>query len=429
MSERRIGLWGAVATLVGYVIGASIFVLPAELLPSLGSGIVLAYLLAAIPAVFTCVAGAVIGNVFPVSGATVVAVREVLGPRIAFVVAWLLLWASALGTALVAWGFADYAAFVFPGLDARATALGVVLAFVLLNLTPTTVAVAVQGAMVIAFAVVISGFATGGLMMGDWSAVAAPPDGMTPVLEGAVAAYFSYAGLQVVIDIGGEIRDPGRTIPRALAVAFGLVLLLYGTFTLAVVLLAGGAATEAGASALIARIASTRFGSWAGTAIVASALLAAATSIHGIVLTQARDLQALATTGPLPRRLASAPHGIPRPAVLTLGAMALAATALGASVRDYAVLTALCLMGVQGVLGLTVVRIPHRVAAAWARSAFRPAPGVLAFFGWGLVVVSGLFFVIGASQSMANLGWFGGLALAGAAIATRDRTYGPGEVS
>ena len=66
MHERRIGLWGAVATLVGYVIGASIFVLPAQLLPSTGAGVILSYLVAAIPAIFTCVAGAVVGNAFPV---------------------------------------------------------------------------------------------------------------------------------------------------------------------------------------------------------------------------------------------------------------------------------------------------------------------------------------------------------------------------
>ena len=156
MTERRIGTWGAVVTLIGYVIGASIFVLPAQLLPSLGSGIVAAYLVAALPAVFTCLAGAVIGNAFPVSGATYVAVRDTVGVRAAFVMAWLLLWAAALGTALVAYGLADYAAFVWPGVDARMVALASVAAFVLVNLTPVSVTVGVQGAMVVGFALVMT---------------------------------------------------------------------------------------------------------------------------------------------------------------------------------------------------------------------------------------------------------------------------------
>lgn len=411
--SRHVGFWGAVGTLVGYVIGASIFVLPAQLLPSLGSGLVLAYALAAVPAIFTCAVGAVIGNAFPVSGATYQAVRDVLGERTAFVVAWLLLWAAALGTALVAYGLADYAAYLLPGIDARACALVVTALFALVNLTPASVTVGVQGAMVLGFAFVIAGFTAGGLLSGEWSAMQHPvAGGWSGVVGGAAAAYFSYAGLQVLIDIGGDIREPGRTIPRAMLTSFLVVLLLYGGFTTAVVMLANGGG-DATAPALVGRLAAEHFGAWAGQAIVWSALLAAATSINGIFFTQARDLQALAADGRLPAALAAAPGGIPRAAVLSLAAMALAATAMGGTVRDYAVLTALCLMVIQGVLGLTAMRIPARVPDAWSRSEFRPGPRLLNVIGWGLVVVSLLFFIAGASQDLGNLSWFAGLLVVG----------------
>jgi APA family basic amino acid/polyamine antiporter len=425
MSERRIGMWGAVATLVGYVIGASIFVLPAQLLPTLGAGVILAYVVAAVPAVFTCLAGAVIGNTFPVSGASFVAVRDTLGRQAAVVVGWLLIWAAAIGTALVAHGLADYAAFVWPGIDTRVAALGAVAAFMLVNLTPASVTVGVQGAMVLGFAVVIAAFAAAGLGRGEWASLAAMERADTgELLGGAVAAYFSYAGLQVLIDIGGEVRDPGRTIPRALALSFAIVLLLYVGFITALVLLAGAQGTDLLAPALIGRVAEQAFGGWAGQAIVWSALLAAATSINGILFTQARDLQALAADGCLPRGLAATTNGVPRPAVLALGGMALFATAFGASVRDYAVLTALCLMAIQGALGLVVLRIPSRAAAAWSGSAFRPSGGAMAMIGWGLVVVSGLFFLVGATQSTGNLAWFAGLLASGMVVARRRPTGG-----
>ena len=428
MSERRIGTWGAVATLVGYVIGASIFVLPAQLLPALGPGVVVAYVLAALPAVFTCMAGAVIGNAFPVSGATYVAVRDTLGGRAAFVVAWLLLWAAAIGTALVAYGLADYAAFLWPGINARLVALGAVVAFTLVNLTPVSVTVGVQAVMVAGFAVVIAAFAAGGLTVGDWSQLQGF-GGLEAggLLGGAVAAYFSYAGLQVLIDIGGEVRDPGRTIPRALALSFGVVLVLYVAFILAVVLLSGAPGTDVEAPALIGRIAEQQFGRWAGQAIVWSALLAAATSINGILFTQARDVQALAMDGRFPRALASSEAGIPRLAVLTLGGLSLVTTAFGASVRDYAILTALCLMVIQGALGLVVLRIPSRASDAWARSAFRPSGRAMAITGWGLVLVSGLFFVVGAMQSRSNLAWFLVLLVGGHVAAGRTPNGGQDE--
>ena len=401
MSERRIGLWGAVATLVGYVIGASIFVLPAELLPSAGAGVLVAYLLAAVPAVFTCVCGAVIANVFPVSGASYVSVRETLSPRVAFHTAWAITCAASLGAALVAWGLADYAAWFWPTVPPMAIALTSVVVFVLLNLTPVTVTVAAQGAMVVLFALVIAAFAVGGLLRGNWALATPLVPSSGAVLGGAVAAYFSYAGLQVLIDIGGEIRDPGRTIPRALALSFATVLLLYLGFVLAVVVLSGNG-TDAQASALVGRIAERTFGAGFARAIVVSALLAAATSINGIFFTQARDVHALARDGRLPRVLAGTTNGIPRAAVLALGVVALAATAVGASVRSYAVLTAMCMMAVQAVLGLSALRAPVAAPAAWATSQFRPGPGTLRFFGWGLVVVSTLFFVLGASQSALN---------------------------
>ena len=403
MSERRIGLWGAVATLVGYVIGASIFVLPAELLPTAGAGVILSYAIAAIPAVFTCVAGAVIGNAFPVSGASYVGVRETVSPLAAFLTAWLIICAAALGTALVAYGFVDYVSYFWPAVSVRWCALGVVVAFVALNLTPVSVTVAAQGAMVVLFVVVLTAFAVGGLTTGDWSRAAdLMPTGPAPVLAGAVAAYFSYAGLQVLIDIGGEIRDPGRNIPRTLAISFALVLALYVFFVLAIVLLADGQ-TSPSATALVGRLAEQHFGTAFAQAIVVSALLAAATSINGILFTQARDVRALAEDGRLPHVLAAASSGIPRAAVLALGGLALAATAAGASIRDYAVLVALCMMLVQAVLGVAVLKIPTRARDAWEQSAFRPSPRVLQFFGWGLIIVSVAFFIMATLQSPASL--------------------------
>ena len=403
MSERRIGLWGAVATLVGYVIGASIFVLPAELLPTAGAGVILSYAIAAIPAVFTCVAGAVIGNAFPVSGASYVGVRETVSPLAAFLTAWLIICAAALGTALVAYGFVDYVSYFWPAVSVRWCALGVVVAFVALNLTPVSVTVAAQGAMVVLFVVVLTAFAVGGLTTGDWSRAAdLMPTGPAPVLAGAVAAYFSYAGLQVLIDIGGEIRDPGRNIPRTLAISFALVLALYVFFVLAIVLLADGQ-TSPSATALVGRLAEQHFGTAFAQAIVVSALLAAATSINGILFTQARDVRALAEDGRLPHVLAAASSGIPRAAVLALGGLALAATAAGASIRDYAVLVALCMMLVQAVLGVAVLKIPTRAGDAWEQSAFHPSPRVLQFFGWGLIIVSVAFFIMATLQSPASL--------------------------
>ncbi len=106
--ERKIGLAGAVFTLVGYVIGASIFILPGQLAAEAGPGSVLAYLIAGVLAAIACVAGAAIGSAVPVSGAANVAAARVLAPIFGFMGVWLILVAVAISIALVGFGLADY---------------------------------------------------------------------------------------------------------------------------------------------------------------------------------------------------------------------------------------------------------------------------------------------------------------------------------
>ena len=78
--QRSIGLWGAVSTIVGLVVGAGILILPGQLAATVGPGVFLSFLLASVPAVLACLVWAELGSVFPVSGATYVAVSRLLSP-------------------------------------------------------------------------------------------------------------------------------------------------------------------------------------------------------------------------------------------------------------------------------------------------------------------------------------------------------------
>src|SRR5699024_6750106 len=74
--KRRVNLIGATSTIVGFVIGASIFILPGPVAGIVGPGLPLAYLLAVIPAIFACLYLVQLGSVLPVTGSNyVVATR------------------------------------------------------------------------------------------------------------------------------------------------------------------------------------------------------------------------------------------------------------------------------------------------------------------------------------------------------------------
>lgn len=406
--ERTIGLWGAVATLVGYVIGASIFVLPAQLMPSAGPGVFVAYLLAAIPAVFNCVVGAVIGSTLPVSGATYHVALRTISRFAAFAVVWSMLIAVFVGVALVAYGLADYWRFFAPSASLRTTAIVVVLAFGLLNLTNVNLTVGIQAAMVVGFLIVLLAFGVGGVTKGNWSQLTPLfPNGGGAVIAAAIPAYFSFGGLQVIIDIGGEVRDPMRVIPRSLFISFAIIAVVYSLVVLALPLLVPW--NDPGvANAAMGRAAERIFPSWFARALVIGALLAAATSINGILLTQARDVKALAQDGWLPRFLAaeSGRSGGPSRAVMFLTVLTTGGVLLGATIREYAIVAAIAMMVVQLVLGIAAWRIPSRMAAEYGTAGFRLRPAAHRVACGGLIASSLLWLVVGAAQSRRATGLF-----------------------
>jgi APA family basic amino acid/polyamine antiporter len=75
---RSIGTTGLVVTIVGLVIGISIFILPGSLAATAGPGVIISYLIAGVMALFSCVVAAQIGVLFPVSGAGFICISNML---------------------------------------------------------------------------------------------------------------------------------------------------------------------------------------------------------------------------------------------------------------------------------------------------------------------------------------------------------------
>ena len=74
--SRTINLPAAAFLIIGYVVGATIFILPGSLAADAGPAIYIAYLMAAVPAVFACFVMAVIGSAIPASGSLYLIIRD-----------------------------------------------------------------------------------------------------------------------------------------------------------------------------------------------------------------------------------------------------------------------------------------------------------------------------------------------------------------
>lgn len=406
MSKRSISCAGAVATIVGFVVGVSIFVLPGTLAGSVGPGIVATYLIASVLGLFSCVAAAQVGVCYPVTGASFVAVADLLGELWAFLLVWFLVGAGSIGITLLAFGLADYLGSLI-ALDRRLVAFLSIGILTLVNLKGADVSVRAQWVFVVAFLAALALFILRGIVNIDTQNLRPfLVNGWSPVLLAVLPAYFSYSGFLVISELAGEIRDPARTIPRALLISFLIVVV---TYTLVAVVLVGVSPwTElSGQSAPVSSVASLILPEVAVSAITLASVAAAASSINGVLLGYSRDVRALANRGMLPKAgLLHAKWMHPDAAgVVPIALIAFVAAAVGSGIESLAILAVTGVLLSQCLLGLALVRLPTHRPERYLKAGFRFPKPVLAFFAWGLVVTSliACAAIVGTSSSQAMI--------------------------
>lgn len=394
--QRTIGLTGAVVTLVGFVIGVSIFILPGTLAASTGPAIVFSYLLASLMAVFSCAISAQVGAVFPVSGASFVTVSRLVSPFWGFAAVWLIVGGGSIAVALLAYGFADYLHLIWPGVGRMTAAVFLVVALGGLNLMGARDTVLGQGLMVGAFMLALMVFSVAGIYHMD-TRLLTPfvPNGLGPVLSATIPAFFSYAGFMVIIEIGGEIKRPARNIPLALGISFVTVLVVYTVVSLAIV---GVVPWQelANIKAPVSEVAGRILPAWVASAITLTAVAAAASSVNVLLLGYSRDVLALARVKVLPEVLAkiSKKHGEPINGVLVMMALSLAAVLTGGGIADFATLTVVGLLLFQIAVAAAVLMLPKKMKAQYEAASFSLKGWRLPFFSIGLMVFSAIFLII-----------------------------------
>ena len=414
--ERSIGLGGAAATLVGYVVGASIFILPGELAASTGPAIFLSFLLASIPALLSCFVTAQIGCAYPVSGGPYIAASRNLSPFAGFMLVWSLMLGATIGIPLIAYGFADYLTFFIPGVPQKVVALGLVALFAVINLLGARLSVLAQSIMVAGFLLALFVFGIFGLPHIQIAHLEPLfPKGYGPVIGAAIPAYFSYVGFSMIADFAGEVKNPGKTIPRALLIAFSCIVFFYTLVPFTLVGIVDWAEL-AETTAPVATAAATFLPGIVASLISFGALFAAATSVNGILLAISRDIYALARDQIFPEalgRLGGQKH-MPRAAILTVASLGLIGISRGASITQYALSAVMAIMLVQILSAAAVLALPRKSPERFAAAGFRLSPFWRVFCSVGLIVFSLGFIGLGVAQSGASVGVFAGLIAVGA---------------
>ena len=393
-TERTLGVTGIVIFLVGLVVGISVFILPGSLAATTGPAVILSYGIAGIMAIFGCIVSAQVGVVFPVSGASFVAVSRILGPMWGFLGIWLLIGSGAVTVALLGFGFSDYMGFIWPGIDRQVGAVTLLVGLCLLNVFGLRGALLGQTLMVAAFMLALGVFCVAGLVNLDTSLlVPFVPNGMSPVIAAAIPAFFSYTGFGLVIEIGGEIKTPSRTIPLALLLSFLIVFSVYALVGIAVVGIIPWQELG-GISAPVGEASSRILPQWLSSGISLTAVAAAASSVNFILLGYSRDVLALARVRTLPEVLAkiSQRHHVPVNGVLFIAGLSLVAISVGGNIADVASLIVFAVLLLQIAMAVVMLQIPSKMPVRYEQAGFRMHPWVHKFFGVGLIIFS-LFFM------------------------------------
>jgi APA family basic amino acid/polyamine antiporter len=326
--KRDLGLWSAVAIVVGTVIGSGIFIVPNTMVRNVGSpGMVfVVWVAGGLMSLSGALSYAELSAAMPGAGGEYVYLREAYGPLWSFVYGWTQMWVAKSGSiATLATAFFLYVANFHPELKQPVGEIpiplgpsggpleinaGQILAMVLilalggLNYFGVKIGGRVQVLVTVCkvgliFAVIVIGLGTG---HGDLANFKIP----APVTSqsGAVAAFFAalvaalwaYDGWNNVSMVASEIREPQRNLPRAL---------IGGTLAvMAIYLLANAAyfyvlpAREIAASDLVAADMMRKiFGQSGANFVSVAAMISIFAALNGSILTGSRVPYAMAVDG------------------------------------------------------------------------------------------------------------------------------------
>ncbi|MCC2274378.1 APC family permease [Streptomyces sp. ET3-23] len=327
--RRRLGLFDAVVIGLGAMIGAGIFAALAPAARAAGSGLLPGLAVAAVVAYCNATSSARLAARYPASGGTYVYGRERLGGFWGYLAGWAFVVGKTASCAAMALTVGSY---VWPG-QAHAVAVAAVVVLTAVNYTGVQKSawlarVIVAVVLAVLAAVVVAVFSSGSadashLDIGDDATFGG-------VLQAAGLLFFAFAGYARIATLGEEVRDPARTIPRAVPIALGITLAVYAAVAVAALAVLGprqladaaaplsDAVRAAGADGLV-------------PVVRTGAAVAALGSLLALILGVSRTTLAMARDRHLPAALAAVHprFEVPHRAELAVGAVVavLAATA------------------------------------------------------------------------------------------------------
>lgn len=376
---RVLGPVVALSTIVGSVIGSGIFIVPARVAREVGSfgPIVAAWVVGGLFSLAGALTLAELGAMLPQAGGPYVYLRRAYGSLPAFLFGWtefLVIRAGSVATLAAA--FALYAAQLLPAPQGMrhefwqmTLAVGAMTAVAVVNACGTRLGGGVQvvgtvvkvGALVV---MIVLPFVLGKVHPANLATTAPRASGgsiFTGVMVAMVGILWAYDGWVNTSSLAEEIREPGRNIPRAMALGMALLISIYLTMTVVYHLVLtmseiAAAATEKGSPRVVAAVFCQALVGPVGLVAISLAVMCSTLiSLNGNALSGPRAYFAMARDGLFPAALARVHprFGTPANSILAQAVWSIILTMLG---------TLLIVVPPP-----TDTRLPAAIRAAWTK--------------------------------------------------------------
>ncbi len=333
--RRQLGLSDAVVVGVASMVGAGVFAAFTPAAQAAGSGLLVGLALAAAIAWANATSSAQLAAQYPASGGTYVYGRERLGAGWGFLAGWAFVVGKTASCAAMALTAATYA------LGGEAAAVHLVALAAVAGLTVVLLRGITRTARLarVLLAVTLASLAVVVVVVlaatRAWRSPAPDLGSASPygVLQSAGLLFFAFAGYARVATLGEEVRDPARTIPRAVTRALLAVIGLYAAVALTLLATIGPQGISDNALPLLAAARAADV-SWLGVFLRVGATVASLGALLGLLAGVGRTAFAMAREGDLPRFLVVVEErtGVPASAQLGL-AVAVAGLVLVADLR------------------------------------------------------------------------------------------------
>jgi amino acid transporter len=304
--SREIRKWDLVALLINVTVGAGILKLPADVQRIVGNYSLLAFVVCAIIIGLIALCFAEVGSRFRGTGGPYLYARETFGPIPAFLVGWLMWLTRLAGFATLVQVFVAYLGYFWPeaqsGFPRIAIIASLVLILTAINLIGVKESARASDVLTVSKLIPLVLFVIVGLLfINPPQLTFAETPGLASFSSAVFVLVYVFSGFEAVLVNSGEIRQPQRAIPFALAVALSAAVVL---FLLIQIVCIGVLPNLANSERPLADASYQFLGTAGPTIISVGALVSIFGTLNVIMLACTRLPFAMAVQGQLPAPLA-----------------------------------------------------------------------------------------------------------------------------